>query len=147
MDENRLCLSLDENEVVVLKENKRILGATRFTSIWEREFFPVSHSYAKASEILDDFPYRGESVVYLDFLFVDPSFRGNGRGKRMWEYCFHRYEKASFLVLLKENDPKDFFIKQGFVPLYRDYGVENMGGVTLYVKPYTKTGICSDPSF
>ena len=147
LDQARLDELLQEGEVLIAKENKRVLGAIRCTSLWEGQLFPKTRSYSKSDEVLEGFPYRGERIVYLDFLFVDPSFRRKGKGKELLKTIFSRYEKTSFLLLLKESDPKEYFARFGFLPLYGDYGIESMENATLYVRPYTKTGICSDPAF
>ena len=147
LDQARLDELLAEGEVLIAKENKRVLGAIRCTSLWEGHLFPKTHSYSKSDGVLEGFPYRGERIVYLDFLFVDPSFRRKGKGKELLKTIFSRYETTSFLLLLKEGDPKEYFTRFGFFPLYGDYGIESMENATLYVRPYTKTGICSDPAF
>ena len=147
LDQERLDALLQEGEILIAKENKRVLAAIHCSSLWEGYLFPKTHSFSKSDEVLEGFPYRGERIVYVDFLFVDPSFRRKGKGGEMLKTIFSRYEKSSFLLLLKEGDPKEYFRKFGFFPLYGDYGIESMENATVYVRPYTKTGICSDPAF
>ena len=147
LTQDRLNALIEEGEVLIDKENKRVFGAIRCTSVWSSELFPRSHSFAKSEAVLEGFTYAGERIVYIDFLFVDPSFRRKGRGKGLLKTVFSRYEEASFLLLLQEDEPKEFFLSLGFRPLLGDYGVETLPGAALYVRPYSKTGICSDPVF
>lgn len=145
--EERLLALAEEGEVLILKSDKHILGAIAGTSRWENALFPLSHSYAKSDDVLDAFPYQGERVVYLDFIFIDPMDQRKGKGKELLNAYLHRYEETSFLVLLHDDDAIPFFTSMGFHPLFGNGENEVMPEAKLFVKPFVKTGICSDPPF
>ncbi|MCR5078613.1 MAG: GNAT family N-acetyltransferase [Bacilli bacterium] len=141
VSEARLKELAKDSSVTILKANKRILGAFFSTSLWKERLYPDGLSYREEDDLLSSFPHVGERIIYLDFLFLDPSFKGKGKGKDLLLTLLHRYEDSSFFLLLKEGDNIPFFAKNGFYPIR-----ETKHG-TLFVRPYQKQGICSDPRF
>ncbi len=141
VDEMRLRELAAERSLTILKENKRILGAFFSTSLWKERLFPSGLSYREEDDLLYSFPHQGERIIYLDFLFLDPSFWGKGKGKDLLFTLLHRYEDSTFFMVLKEGDNIPFFAMNGFYPL------KQLDGGVLYVRPYQKQGICSAPRF
>lgn len=147
VNESRLDEDIAEGDLLIFKENKRVYGAIAFSSRWESKIFPKKRSYKEEDAILSEFPYQGERVVAIDYVFIDPVYRRKGYGKMLLNHVFHRYEEASFLLLLSQDDDIGFFESLGFRRIEREYDGQRMAGSKIYVRPYSKTGICSDPAF
>ncbi|MBQ4255295.1 MAG: GNAT family N-acetyltransferase [Bacilli bacterium] len=141
ISEKELRTLAESGDITILKENKRVLGGFYATSLWKERLFPQGLSYREEDDLLSSFPHEDERIVYLDTLFLDPSFKGKGKGKDMLLSLLHRYEDSTFFLILNENDNMHFFLRNGF------HYLKTIEKGPLYVRPYQKQGICSDPSF
>ena len=141
ISEEELRLLGESGDITILKENKRVLGGFYATSLWKSRLFPYGLSYRDEDDLLSSFPHEDERIVYLDTLFLDPSFKGKGKGKDLLLTLLHRYEDSTFFLVLNEGDNLPFFLRNGF------YLLKTIEKGPLYVRPYQKQGICSDPNF
>ena len=148
LNEAKLLEDVKEGNLFILKQNKRVLGALQATSSWGKALFKEGSTYKKEMDVLDGFPYAGERIVLLDYLFIDPTFLRKKYGKSLMDTLFRRYEETSFLVSLGEEDCLAFFEKMGFHHLYleKDLNLALRGG-QIYVRPNVKEGLCSKPIF
>ena len=139
---------IENGDLRILKQNKRVLGAIKAVSNWGDRLFKDGRNYKKEMDVLDGFAYEGERIVYVDYLFVDPSFNRKKLGTSLMQTLFHHYEESSFLLLLTEKDCLAFFRAMGFYKAHID---EDLGFAIekgrLYVRPIQKTGLCSQPLF
>ncbi len=149
LNEDKLLSNIQNGETVIIKEDKRVYGALRYTSLWGEAIFGKETTYQKESSILESFPYNEEGVTFIDYLFVDPSLRNKGHGTTLMKDLFRRHEEDSFLIVLFEDDEIKFFENLGFRPLNQFIinSKNPLNGGRIYVKPFIKEGICSNPAF
>lgn len=123
---------VNSGQALILKENGRILAYLSTSLDVVASFFPKSLSQRKATELLEIANHKGEPIIILHRLMVDPAFWGQGLGNEMMHYVQSLFPHHLILLDVYEGNEwgKAFFEKQGF-SRYENYPSEIKEGMNF----------------
>lgn len=102
---------------LVFEEGKSVAG---YLSAELMNHIPSTASELKLGHIPENIQEDKNAYVYISSFAILPEYRGNGRGKQMWQKCVEYFEKemaiTHFLLLVNEEWSGAFHIyeKSGF---------------------------------
>lgn len=135
LKEEDLAKRIEDEQIAILKESKRIYGAICFS-----HSFSSYLSSNEEEELLDAIDYQGEDIAIIDSIFVDPSFQRKGYGRWLWKHLNGIYLYSTYVAFANEESV-GFFASLGF----QNSG--SKGKNIIMVKPYGRIGLCSKAWF
>ncbi|MBO6284821.1 MAG: GNAT family N-acetyltransferase [Bacilli bacterium] len=142
-----LLSEINEGHVYIAKMRNKGLGFALISHSVEDSFFPQTHSFTKATNILDSIDYKGENVMVLRAIFVNSMHQRKGNGTEIIKSLFGRYPKSTWLCFAsQENKAAAKFLKaNGFLSLGLDGSIEaSKCPCIVYGKKYRPSGLCRE---
>ncbi len=132
-----------EDQIILLKEGTRVMGAAVVSSILDEALFPKTHDQKATTELLDSVSFRGEGIKVLRLCFLDPMWIGKGVAKEFIRSILFRYPETSWFAMVQKENTRafSFMKKMGFIPTLfslREFEED----LVLFVKPYRPSGLC-----
>ena len=135
---------VEEEQIILLKEGARVMGAAFVSSILDEALFPKTHDQKATTELLDSIAFRGEGIKVLRLCFLDPMMIGKGVAKEFIRSILLRYPETSWFTMVPKGNARafSFMKKMGFIPTLFPLK-EFEEDLVLFVKPYRPSGLCS----
>ena len=150
--EEELRKDYEDGRLYVVKDGARVIGAATLSQDIAYNFFPLTLSERKAVELLDKVGHKGEDILVISRLLIDPAYQGKGIGTEFLKAILSNYRHSSVLISVAKENQKaiSFFKKNGFRmvgPYPFEYGEEEELGFVLMSKMYKPMGLCKEPIF
>ena len=142
----------EAGRLYIVKEGGRVIGALAVSHDVAHSFFPESRSEKKAVDLLDKVGHKGEDVLMISRLMIDPAFQKKGIGTEFLKSILANYRHTSFLISVSKRNVKavSFYKKNGFVPSFSpefEYGGFPSSEFVLMTRMYRPQGLCKEPLF
>jgi ribosomal protein S18 acetylase RimI-like enzyme len=132
LDDEHLCCAIAD------KKHQCGVGAKK---VWLRERLAEGHVFRKLNEKGKVFieyapletawvPVTGENYIFIYCLWVSGSFKGQGHGRRLLEYCIDDAKKRgrSGVCVISARKKKPFLSDRGFLERFGFKEADNIGG-------------------
>lgn len=142
----------EDGRLYLVKDGARVIGAASLSQDIAYSFFPLTLSERKAVELLDKVGHKGEDILVISRLMIDPAYQQKGIGTEFLKAILSNYRHCSVLIsIAMENLAAiSFYKKNGFRmvgPYPFEYGETNEGKFALMSKMYKPMGLCKEPIF
>lgn len=142
----------EDGRLYLVKDGARVIGSAALSQDIAYSFFPVSMSERKAVELLDKVGHKGEEVLVISRLMIDPAYQGKGIGTEFLKAILSNYRHSSVLIsIAMENETAiSFYKKNGFRmvgPYPFEYGESKEVRFALMSRMYKPMGLCKEPIF
>lgn len=137
----------DLDHVYVYSEGRRDLGMFEITSSLD-ECFPTGKAYRNSESIFERIAYKGERIILIKFLAIDPAYEGKGYGRNLLASIHNQFKETSFFVYLPKLYQRaiHFFRLAGYYPVSQD-GELAKEDMVLLCHPYQPSGLCREARF
>ncbi len=129
-------LSLSEQErAYELEDRHEIIGLAAMKDVSGAD---LGVKESGLSDLLFDLDHKGERVVFVRYIGIDPRFQKKGNGAILLSAALGKFPHCSFLALLQKEDDRaiHLFKKKGF------YLVKELDSGAVYAKMYVQPGLC-----
>lgn len=138
---SRLRMAIEEKHFLIEREGNVVLGAIETFHDDGKSFLGEGAREKDVYDLLEQIEYKGESLIAIEMIFVDPTMIGKGVGKELLAAVFAANKETSFLLQVDRNNARGiaFFQKNGFVLI--PYPLGNPNNLFM-AKPYVPQGLC-----
>ena len=142
----------EDGRLYLVKDGARVIGAASLSQDIAYNFFPLTLSERKAVELLEKVGHKGEDILVISRLLIDPAYQQKGIGTEFLKAILSNYRHSSVLISVAKENQKaiSFFKKNGFKmvgPYPFEYGGEEELRFALMSKMYKPMGLCKEPIF
>lgn len=135
------------DHVYVYSSSRRDLGMFEIGSSLD-DCFPESRAFQNSENVLERIAYKGERIVLIKFLAIDPAFEGKGYGRNLLASIHSHFRQTSFFVYLPVQYKRAvrFFQQAGYHPVSQE-GELALFDMILLCRPYQPSGLCREARF
>lgn len=138
---------IDLDHVYVYSSSRRDLGMFEIGSSLD-DCFPAGKAFKNSESIFERIAYKGERIILIKFLGIDPAYEGQGYGRNLLASIHNQFKETSFFVYLPKFYQRavSFFRLSGYYPVSQD-GELAKEDMVLLCRPYQPSGLCREARF